>query len=509
MCVAVVSATDGAAVASPSPSLASVLARYVRAMSDPGVPKLENYEASGTIAGAGLSGTYHEWDAGDRHRTDANLGPRTQRTLQIGDRFYVADENGIARQLTGVLQRRSLTQALIESGDFANRPERCALRAPEVIDGQAVDVIDVTAPGGDTETLALSAATGLPVRIAYDDDDSRTTIAFADWRSIEGYRFPFKTVTSDGDSAFDTTQTTTQIAIGKPIEASIFAPLVSRRIEMDDTDTVPLTFRDGHLYVSARVDGHAYTFLVDTGAQNIVLDKHVAQELHLPGLGDFEASGAKRTGGLQIVSVDAFAIGSGTLRHLVVATIDLHGSTSGAFAIDGILGYPFFASALVKIDIAGRTMTFGAPGSFVPAGERLAVDVDRSIPEVRLRLNGNVDAPFIVDTGNAADILLYKPFVDHHAGIVPYSTTTRNSYGIGGAAASYRTSLDELDIGSNPIYRADTDVMQATSGAFADRFDAGNVGLGLLQNFVLTFDLSNNALFVERSSTYDDGRSRN
>jgi predicted aspartyl protease len=485
-----------------------VLAHYARAMSDPGAPKLDNYEASGTVAGAGLTGTYREWDAGDRHRTDANLGPRTQRTLQIGDRFYVADENGIARQLTGVLKRRSLTQSLIESGDFASRPELCRLRPPEVIDGEAVDVIDVTAPGGDTETLALSATTGLPVRIAYDDDDSRTTITFADWRTVDGYRFPFKTVTSDGDAAFDTTQTTAQVTIGQPIDASTFAPLVSRRIEMNGSETVPLTLRDGHLYVSAQVDGHAYTFLVDTGAQNIVLDKHVASDLHLPGFGDFEASGAKRTGGLQIVTVDSFAIGSGTLRNLVVATIDLHGSTAGAFAIDGILGYPFFASALVKIDMAGRAMTFGAPGSFAPEGERLPVDVDRSIPEVRFRLNGSVDAPFIVDTGNAADVLLYKPFVERHAGIVAYSSTTRNSYGIGGAAESYRTALDEIDIGSSPIYRADTDVMQATSGAFADRFDAGNVGLQLLQNFVLTFDLSNNALYVERSSTYDDGRSR-
>ena len=50
--------------------------------------------------------------------------------------------------------------------------------------------------------------------------------------------------------------------------------------------------------------------------------------------------------------------------------------------------------------------------------------------------------------------------------------------------------------------------MQATSGAFADRFDAGNIGLGLLKNFVVTFDDSAGALYVERGSLFDDGRSR-
>jgi hypothetical protein len=271
-------------------------------------------------------------------------------------------------------------------------------------------------------------------------------------------------VTTDGDHAFDTTQITRTLTVGQPIDDAVFAPLVGRKIEMSGSQTVPLTFHDGHLYVEATVDGQPFTFLIDTGAQNIVLDKHVAEQLKLPSVGDLEASGARRTGGLGLVSIPSFAIGPGTLRNLVAASIDLHETTDGAFAIDGILGYPFFATTMVKIDVAGRSMTFGPPGSMMPAGERLAVEVDRQIPEVRLLVNGTVDAPFIVDTGN---------------------------------------------VGSIPIYHADTDVMQATRGAFADRFDAGNVGLGLLTNFVLTFDLASNALYVERSSAFDDGRSRN
>ena len=50
--------------------------------------------------------------------------------------------------------------------------------------------------------------------------------------------------------------------------------------------------------------------------------------------------------------------------------------------------------------------------------------------------------------------------------------------------------------------------MLATRGAFADRFDAGNVGLGILRNFVLTFDMAHDALYVERGADFDDGRAR-
>jgi hypothetical protein len=154
-------------------------------------------------------------------------------------------------------------------------------------------------------------------------------------------------------------------------------------------------------------------------------------------------------------------------------------------------------------------MTFGPPGSIVPTGEKIPVQVDRSFPEATLRLDNETDAPFIIDTGNAGEVLLYRPFLAKHVGIVPYSTSDRHSYGIGGSTTSYRTSLDTISLGSVPIYHAETDVMLATSGAFADRFDAGNVGLGILKNFVVTFDVANAAIYLERGANFDDGRERN
>jgi hypothetical protein len=48
----------------------------------------------------------------------------------------------------------------------------------------------------------------------------------------------------------------------------------------------------------------------------------------------------------------------------------------------------------------------------------------------------------------------------------------------------------------------------AEKGAFADRVDAGNVGLGILKNFIVTFDLSNGALYLQKGDAFDDGRLR-
>jgi len=491
-----------------APDLAAILNRYRRAVGDSGANDLARVQMVGTIAGAGLTGVFHTWIDRDRERTDQNLGPRVERTLRVGDRIWYADADGDVREFTGILARRERTERFIDSGEFAKEPERCVARGSTVVDRRPADAVDVTAPGGETETLYLDALSGLPIRLAYDDDDGRTTIDFADWRDVGGHRYPFRSTASNGDRAYDTTQITTAVDLASPIDAVIFAPLVARRIDMSAPQSLPLESYEGHLYAPVRIGTHRYQFLLDTGAQNILIDKRVARELGLSSSGALEASGASHTGGLQLAKVDDLAIGDGHLRDIVATTIDLGASTAGAFRIDGILGYPFFAAATVRIDPAKKEMTFGPPGSFAPAGERIAVELDRAFPEARVRLNAAIDAPFIVDTGNAGEVLLYKPFVDRHPGIVPFTLTSRHSYGIGGATVSYRSTLDQIEFGSIPLYHAETDVMQATKGAFADRFDAGNVGLGILKNFTMTFDLVNSALYLERGGSFDDGRTR-
>jgi hypothetical protein len=495
--------------ASPGPSVSALLANYERASNDPGASKIVTLESSGLLAGGGLTGAFHTWSQGTRDRTDESLGPRTETILRIGEHVYQQDANGDARELTGVLARRERTQEFIDSGEFAKDPERSSYRGRVPVDGIDTYALNVAAINGETETLYLNAQTWLPVRLAYDDDDGRTTIDLSDWRVVEGHHFAFKNIVSDGDHAYDTVQTTTSIVLGGPIADSVFAPLVPRTIALTTPDTIPLEMHDGHFYAPVTIAGHRYTFLLDTGAQDIVIDKHVAADLGLSPIGALEASGATRTGGLALVKLDAIDIGKGRLSGIIASTLDLGASTSGVFRIDGILGYPFFAAATVRLDFSAKTMTFGVPGTLALSGEKIAVQVDRSFPEATLTLDSRTDAPFIIDTGNAGELLLYHPFLEQHPGIVPFSSTSRHSYGIGGSTLSYRSTLDSIAFGSISLYNADTDVMLATSGAFADRFDAGNVGLGLLKNFIVTFDLTNAALYLERGPDFDDGRARN
>jgi predicted aspartyl protease len=463
-------------------------------------------ESSGTVAGAGLSGAFHTWLDGNDERDDQNLGPRAESVLRLGDDTVYLNTNGSVRRFTGINLRRARTEHFIDSGAFAKAPERVQVRGVATLAGRRAYVLEVNAEGGEPQMLFLDAQTWLPLEIAYDDDDGRTTIDLSDWRTVGGHRFPFRSVLSDGDHPFDLVQTTAEVKLPVAIDAALFVPPKSRTIAMSAAQTVPLESRGGHLYAPVRIADKTYQFLVDTGSQDIVLDSRIVHDAGLSAVGSLEASGATRTGGLKLVSLPEIFVGDGSLRDLAVASLDLSSATGGAFRIDGILGYPFFAAATVRIDPVGLSMTFGPPGSVATDGRRVPIETDRAFPEAHARLNAGVDGLFIVDTGNSQPMLLYAPFFKKHSALVDASTTSRSSYGIGGAAASMVTTIDSVEFGGVSLYHVDTDVMQTSNGAFADRFDAGNIGLGLLHNFIVTFDESRDALYLQKSAAFDDGR---
>jgi predicted aspartyl protease len=485
--------------------MTDVLAAYDRATHSADVTTIEQV---GTLSGDGLKGTFHLWRDGDRERDDEKLGARGDTTLRVGNRMWERNASGDVRELRGFVYRRTLTGDFIDSGAFLQSPERARFLGYGHIDHREAWRIEVTATGGEPETLWIDTENGLPLRLEYLDGDGPTTIDFSDWRTIEGRRFPFRSVISDGDHAFDVVQQTTSITLDHPISGDVFAPLMANTLQAESVQTVPLLDRGGHIACEVSIAGKNFTFLIDTGAQDVLLDSSVARAAGLKEEGAFQVFGATRAGGLHVVAVPELRIGTAALHDLVVSSLDLGGSTSQLAPFDGILGYPFFASAVVELDFANHTMRFGPPGSFVPRGERIALDLDRELVEANFRIDNYLDAPFIVDTGNSGELLIYHSFSEEHPGLLPFSGQRSMNYGIGGGTGTMHTQVDVMDLGDIPLYHREADMVLASQGAFADRIDAGNVGLGTLRNFVVTFDLGNHAMYLERSTTFDDGRHR-
>jgi len=485
--------------------VATILAAYDKATH---ADDVKTFAAEGTLSGEGLTGTFRIVRDGANERQDEQLGPRHETTLRLGDNVFVRNANGNVRELRGYLRRRALTDDLLDSGDFVKHPELTRFAGWGDVGSTKAWRLEVNAKGGEPETLWIDPESGLPLRLEYLDGDGPSYVDYADWHDVKGRKIAFRNTLTDGDHRFDTVQQTTSVRLDEPVDPASFAPLVPRLLATDRVHTIPLVERGGHVGVTVRIANKDWFFILDTGAQSILVDSAVLKAAGVNGSGALEVRGASRSGGLTVATLTRLEVDGANMDDVVVSSLDIARNLGGGLKIDGILGYPFFASAVVEMDFANRTLRFGPPGSFVPKGSRMDLDVDRELAETTLRMNSRLDAQFIIDTGNSGEMLLYRPFLDAHPGIVPFSATGSYNYGIGGANATYRTALDGIRVGGYDLYHLNVDVVLATNGAFADRVDAGNVGLGVLRNFVATFDLGNSAMYLTPGTTFDDGRHR-
>ena len=150
----------------------------------------------------------------------------------------------------------------------------------------------------------------------------------------------------------------------------------------------------------------------------------------------------------------------------------------------------------------------GQPGSLPLDGDKIDVDTDRELPEITAEIQG-ASTRVIVDTGDSREMLVFKSFVDEHPGLVSLAILgpTLNR-GIGGSVDTVGTIVNVLQIGPYRLFNRYADVVLSTTGAFADRNDGGNVGYGSLRNFVVTFDLADHALYLQKAQGFDDGHDR-
>lgn len=455
-----------------------------------------------------MEGEFHSWQAGDDQRYDESVGGRSNSSLRVGDRQYIVNESGNVRQLQGLLLRRQRTQDFIAGDGFVQQPQYDTFAgAKQLPDGRSVYEIVVAPPDGQPETIDLDAKTLMLDRISYEQEDGTSTEDFFDYRSSYGVLVPQREVDSNGDHLYDVTHSVTKVFVDRSINASVFAVPANNVVQTDKPVTVPLVNRDGHYFTRVKIGTRDYQFLVDTGAQGVVLDARVAQDQHLIPQGHLEVAGTARTGGMGIARLDAIQIGGVTLAVHSVSVLNLRGST-GRFDADGVLGYPFFASAEVTIDPVAQTMTFAKPGALHPQGDAVPVDADRQLVEIQAKVNG-AQGRFLLDTGNSTELLLFSPFMHDHPYLIAFQERHfASAVGIGGPTATIAAVVDELDLSNYRLFNRYANLMQSDHGAFADRFDAGNIGMGVLKNFVVTYDLANARVYMQGDAAFDDGRAR-
>lgn len=341
-------------------------------------------------------------------------------------------------------------------------------------------------------TLYIDRATMLPERLVVPYERGPFEARYSDWQRFEGVLVARRVDTSyRGDATVRTER------IERLRDASFAVPPMRADTSFDQTVPAPVPVRRGpdfspgmrgHSFVQARVDGEeAGWWLVDSGADGMLIDERLADRLNMPVLGESRSVGADgRPRRATWRRGRSFTIGRLTYRDPLFMAVDLGDATAppGEHR-SGVIGYDMFARALVEYGGDGDEIAICDPAGYrPPAGAAWqALDYIDQTPAVRTRIEGNRTGLFQIDTGAAGSVDFYRPFVEANRLLEGRETREVQSTGAGGAFSMRAGRIGWIELGGRRF--ADQEVGFRTS---AGRDGAGVIGRALLRPFRTIFD---------------------
>jgi len=262
---------------------------------------------------------------------------------------------------------------------------------------------------------------------------------------------------------------------------------------------IPFDLYGGRLILfPAKVNGHAVTAVLDSGATISVLDSSFAASIGLMGAGARSIAGLHgnvQAGLIPEVSLDAGAL---TLKGLTVASVDMAPMSKVAERpLLFFVGDDAFNQLVVDIDFAARRLEFVDPLSF--KAPQSATDVPllrtRSAMATIVRVEGGAWVPVIFDLGDVTALDVYAGYSSPAKLLQGRQTSAALSSAIGGERSDIVASLREVIFGGVRFANV--------PATFPDRGDAaqpaaiaGRIGVSLLSRFRLMVDFPQNRLYV-------------
>jgi hypothetical protein len=368
--------------------------------------------------------------------------------------------------------------------------------APQQDAGDTFDVVEVTPAHGSAVDVWFNRATHLITRTVAHTDGGELRTSYEDWRSVGEVRLPFRRVETD-----PTGERTIYSVHSASLEPSIRPQALARPqpqphgvIAGGAATSVAFlfdAFDHGHIVVPARVNGRPVTLIFDTGAANY-FPPATATRLGLVTGGGVNLAGvAGAGGGGGFARAGEVAIGAAGLKDEAVIVGPLPyvaNHPRAGMEVDGLTGYEFLAEFRTTIDYAARTLSFTA---FDSPAQRAGVTLPFLGDEHDIFVEATIDGAtglFRLDTGDRGGVTVFRTFADAHG---LFQTGGRASVEAGGLGGALRTrefvgtafTLAGLTLADLPVT-----VSEATSGSFASRSLAGNLGSGVLDRYRITFD---------------------
>jgi hypothetical protein len=341
-------------------------------------------------------------------------------------------------------------------------------------------------------TLYIDRATMLPKRLVVPYDRGPFEARFSDWQPFAGLLVARRVDSRYRDAATLLTERIERLRrvdFGPPpmrADAS-FDPAAPALVSVRRGPNFSSGLR-GHSFVQVRVDGEAAGWwLVDSGADGMLIDEALADRLGMPVLGESRSVGADgRPRRATWRRGRSFTVGRLTYRDPLFLALDMSGATAppGEHR-SGVIGYDVFARAVVEYGADGDEIAVCNPATYRPAaGMRWQpLDFIDQTPATLARIEGGPIGLFQIDTGAAGSIDFYLQFIEANRLLENRETHEVESAGAGGTFSMRAGRMSWIDLGGRR-FRNEEVGFRTTSG----RDGAGVIGRALLRPFRTVFD---------------------
>ncbi len=243
----------------------------------------------------------------------------------------------------------------------------------------------------------------------------------------------------------------------------------------------------------------------DSGAAVNILNPEIITQLNLPAsnlVGDINGSNGGQLNG-SAFHAEEVRIGGLTLSGQDFFNIPL--PLPKSFGVVGAIGYDLFSRVIVKTDYAQHRLTLSDPAAFSYSGtgRRLDLQPDPKQLVAKARI-GRSEGDFILDTGalGQAGITFYRSFVVQHHLQRPFIRHYRGVFSEGADGKAPPATIERIHpfcLGAICIPHM---VGELSSGNAGSAY-AGRIGIEIIRRFTITLDWQRHALYVERSSQWN------
>ena len=356
-------------------------------------------------------------------------------------------------------------------------------------------VVELNPPGGYDEFRYYDVKTSLlTATVAYTRDRHRHVTDYTDYRNTFGEAVPFRIHSYDGRPENDTVTT---VASYLRADGTADVSIPPGRALYTYTGAQPLKlparFTPEGIIVRAVVNGRGLDFLLDSGADGLVIDPGVAHQL---GFAPYGRTSATIGGGdvdFGELRIPVMSIGNLDMHDVVFDATGFEQDAGDAKAV-GLIGFDFFANGIIAIDFKHQTVELYSRDAFDPKAMGLSglpLQLDDGVPRTDVWVEG-VHGHFLVDTGSFA-MLLYRDYVHK----LPSAVVTAQSQilTVGGTMPVSVVNISDLIFGGVKYRTAQAMEPNISTFDIAD-YD-GVLGRDVLAGYQNYFDYGDGMLFVK------------